>query len=293
MKYLSRLIFAFILFTGTAFTDAGCQARYGNRVIPCDTGISAPVLTGLSDNADNGHFTMYAGTGNTMYLTGKENNPVTLGNYGGLLVSASLMTYGIVALNNPLLHKWDLAATQYVTDNIHRKYRIDDYIQYAPALAVYGVTLCGAEAKHNFRDRTIVMASSYLLTAGAVNLLKATIDVKRPDSNALNSFPSGHTATAFTGAHILFREYKDVSPWIGVGGYIVAAATGALRVVNKRHRISDVIMGAGIGIAAAELGYILLPLIQKAFGITAGGNCLSLEPVTGYNYYGLGLSRIF
>lgn len=213
--------------------------------------------------------------------------------YGGLLVSAGLMSYSIVALNNPLLHKWDEGVARYVGINVGRKYHIDDYIQYAPMAAVYGLSLAGAPAKHNFLDRFIVGASSYLITAGVVNILKYGVGVKRPDSEARNSFPSGHTATAFTGAHILFREYKDVSPWIGVGGYAVAAVTGALRVVNNRHWVSDVIMGAGIGIAAAELGYILLPVIQRVIGTTPQETGFSLQPVSGGGYYGLGLTYVF
>ena len=213
--------------------------------------------------------------------------------YGGLLVSAGLMSYGIVALNVPLLHKWDEGVAQYIGVHVSRKYHIDDYIQYGPVAAVYGLSLAGVPAKNNFRDRLIVGASSYLITAGVVNILKYAAGVQRPDSDARNSFPSGHTATAFTGAHILFKEYKDISPWIGVGGYVVAAATGALRMINDRHWLSDVIMGAGIGIAAAELGYILLPLVQGMFGITPQDTGFSLQPVSAYGYSGLGLSYVF
>ncbi|MDR1553921.1 MAG: hypothetical protein LBS69_10760 [Prevotellaceae bacterium] len=45
------------------------------------------------------------------------------------------------------------------------------------------------------------------------SLTKRITLIKRPDSSDLYSFPSGHTATAFAGAHILYKKYKDVSPW--------------------------------------------------------------------------------
>ncbi|WP_458626789.1 phosphatase PAP2 family protein [Winogradskyella sp. PC D3.3] len=48
---------------------------------------------------------------------------------------------------------------------------------------------------------------------GTVNILKTTGNVKRPDGSSKNSFPSGHTATAFMRAKFLYQEYKEVSIW--------------------------------------------------------------------------------
>lgn len=53
-----------------------------------------------------------------------------------------------------------------------------------------------------------------------------------------NSFPSEHTATAFAGAEILYKEYKDKSVWHGVGGYVVATGTGLFCIYNNRHWIT-------------------------------------------------------
>ncbi len=85
---------------------------------------------------------------------------------------------------------------------------------------------------------------------------KHTINVQRPDGSNMKSFPSGHTATVFTGSHILFNEYKDSCPWIGIGAYGIATATGILRMTNNKHWLSDVITGAGIGILSAEVAYM-------------------------------------
>ena len=68
-------------------------------------------------------------------------------------------------------------------------------------------------------------------------------------------YPSGHTATAFTGATLLAHEYGHRSVWIPIAGYTVATATGVMRVLNNRHHVSDVIVGAAVGILAAELAY--------------------------------------
>ena len=75
------------------------------------------------------------------------------------------------------------------------------------------------------------------------------------------SFPSGHTATAFMGAEFLYQEYKDISPWIGYSGYLIAATTGYLRIYNNRHYLNDVVAGACIGIISTKFAYWLYPKV--------------------------------
>ena len=93
--------------------------------------------------------------------------------------------------------------------------------------------------------------------------------VKRPLDY---SFPSGHTATAFMTATMLNKEYGHKSPWIGIGAYSVATATGLMRMANNKHWLSDVLTGAGIGILSTELGYYLADLIFKERGINRLAN---------------------
>lgn len=120
------------------------------------------------------------------------------------------------------------------------KIKFDDYMQYSPMVAVYGLNLAGVKGKHSFKGRTIILAMSYATMGMIVNTMKYSFKEKRPDSNTRNSFPSGHTATAFMGAEFLYREYRDVSPWIGYAGYAIAAITGYLRIYNDRHYLNDV-----------------------------------------------------
>ena len=98
-----------------------------------------------------------------------------------------------------------------------------------------------------------------------VNVTKNLTKVERPDGSARNSFPSGHTATAFMGAELLRREYWNVSPWIGIAGYAVAAGTGFFRIYNNRHWLTDVLAGAGVGILSVQAAYWLYPAISKTF----------------------------
>ena len=140
----------------------------------------------------------------------------------------------------------------------------DDYLQYVPLGAVYGLSLLGAEAKHSYVDRTFEMATAYIALGVMVNAIKYTVRAPRPDGSAFNSFPSGHTATTFMGAEMVRIEYGDTSPWYSVGAYTAAITVGVLRVYNKRHWFTDVFAGAGIGILSARIGYWMLPYTRKA-----------------------------
>ena len=98
-----------------------------------------------------------------------------------------------------------------------------------------------------------------------INAFKKTASVERPDGSSLNSFPSGHTATAFMGAELMMQEYKNESVWYGISGYVVATGTGLFRMYNNKHWLSDVVAGAGIGILSAKAGYWLFPYVSKVF----------------------------
>ncbi len=141
---------------------------------------------------------------------------------------------------------------------------VDDYLQYfSPALTV-GLKIGGVEGRSDWLRLITSAAMTYGIEALLVNGIKYTSREQRPDGTSRNSWPSGHTATAFAGATILHKEYGLTrSPWYSVAGYGVATATGVLRVLNNRHWVSDVFSGAGIGIMAGEVGYMLSDLIFK------------------------------
>ena len=176
----------------------------------------------------------------------------------------------------------------------HFRHRsLDDYLQYAPSIAVFGLDLSGVKAAHHFRDRTFVLVTSHLLVTGTVHAIKMTTSVERPDGSNHRSFPSGHTATSFVGAHILFKEYREVSPWIGIAGYATAATVGTMRILNRKHWLSDVVAGAGIGILSVEISYLLLPVFHKIIGVEQNQPALVITPVVGSNLYGLGMVYVF
>lgn len=211
----------------------------------------------------------------------------------GFLLSTAFISYGLLAQDNLFLRQLDEDTHQEVSETWGGRYPIDDYLQFAPYIATYALDFAGLKAKHNLRDRTIVMLTSYIIMSGTIVTFKNSFDVRRPDSSKDNSFASGHTATAFLGAHILCKEYKDASPWVGVMGYASAAMVGSLRVINKRHWVSDVVAGAGIGILSAELGYKLLPVFHKMFGLKDSRQSLVIGPVVAPDNYGVALAYCF
>ena len=144
---------------------------------------------------------------------------------------------------------------------------LDNYTQFAPAAVMVGMKAAGVESRSSWGRMLLSDAFSVALMAGTVQGLKNTTNVMRPDGSDNHSFPSGHTATAFMTATMLNKEYGYKSPWIGVGAYSVATATGLMRMANNKHWLSDVLVGAGIGIMATEFGYWLADLIYKDKGL--------------------------
>lgn len=141
-------------------------------------------------------------------------------------------------------------------------FHADDWVQYLPIVGYVGLGAAGVKCKHGIVERLLAGATAYAAMGIMVNGVKHFVDEKRPDSGAMNSFPSGHTATAFMGAELVRLEYG----WpIAVGAYTVASGIAFLRLYNARHWLNDVIAGAGIGILSARIGYWMLPLYQKWF----------------------------
>lgn len=180
-----------------------------------------------------------------------------------LILPTFLVVGGTAGLTSDWVENQNHQISNEMTENIDRKFSIDDFSQYMPIASVYGLNLCGVKGEHSLRDYTVLLATSYLLMGATVGVLKMSINEQRPDGSSNNSFPSGHTATAFMGAELLRHEYRHVSPWIGVAGYAVAAGTGFFRMYNNRHWFTDIIAGAGIGILSAKASYWLFPFIYK------------------------------
>jgi membrane-associated phospholipid phosphatase len=119
--------------------------------------------------------------------------------------------------------------------------------QIGAGFATYGAGKAIGNKKVAYAGRDIVRAQ--LLSQVMVQSLKYTVRRDRPDQSNDKSFPSGHAASAFATATVLQRYYG----WkIGVPAYALGSYVALARMSWNRHHASDVVMGAGFGIASAR-----------------------------------------
>lgn len=178
------------------------------------------------------------------------------------LAPAALLTAGASISFTPLHERWDAPLHDWSQQDGHPRSEVENVVQYLPGASVLILKACGMESRHSWRDLVSIGAGASL-TAFALNTgMKYSLGVERPYPGVYNSFPSGHTVTAFVGAEILRREYGSDYPAVAVAGYAVAAGVGAMRIYNNRHWASDVLAGAGIGILSASLMYWLAPCLR-------------------------------
>ncbi|TDO69946.1 PAP2 superfamily protein [Flavobacterium chryseum] len=216
-------------------------------------------------------------------------------NYKQLIIPGVLIGYGAIGIGNDQLLSFNHQIKSEVTEDIDEKITIDDFSQYAPAASVYALNAFGVKGKNNMRDRSVIFVTSYVIMASTVLGLKSIIHEERPDGSSDNSFPSGHTATAFAGAEFLWQEYKDKSIWYGIAGYAVATGTGLFRIYNNRHWLTDVAAGAGIGILSTKLAYWMNPYIsKKLFKSSSESKSTSMiAPFYNGQQYGLSFVKAF
>ncbi|WP_264552018.1 phosphatase PAP2 family protein [Flavobacterium sp. N2038] len=216
-------------------------------------------------------------------------------NYKQLIIPGVLIGYGVIGLESDQLLSFNHQIKDEVTEDIDEKVTIDDFSQYAPAASVYALNAFGVKGKNNMRDRSVIFVTSYVIMASTVLGLKSISHVERPDGSSNNSFPSGHTATAFAGAEFLWQEYKDKSIWYGIAGYAVATGTGLFRIYNNRHWLTDVAAGAGIGILSTKIAYWINPYITKKLFKSSSENKSTSMIMPFYNgqQYGLGYVKVF
>ncbi len=133
---------------------------------------------------------------------------------------------------------------------------VDNYLQFSPIAIAYGLDAMGYRSETDIWNRTVILLKGELLMTGAVFGLKKITHQLRPDHSAYNSFPSGHTAQAFAAATFLSQEYKRRFKWIPYVSYGIASSVGLLRMANNKHYISDVLVGAGMGILSMKAAYL-------------------------------------
>lgn len=137
---------------------------------------------------------------------------------------------------------------------------VDDYLQYAPIAIMYAADLFHVKSKNTPWNQTKFLAMSELGTTILVQILKYSLRIERPDHSKFNSYPSGHTSQAFVASQVLLNEYRETNKLLAYSGFLFSITTGTLRIVNNRHWVPDVLLGAGIGMLVTNLIYHYEPL---------------------------------
>jgi membrane-associated phospholipid phosphatase len=127
-------------------------------------------------------------------------------------------------------------------------------------------TYAGGKAVGNkklaYAGRDIVRAQ--FLSQGIVQALKYTVQRERPDGSDNKSFPSGHSASMFATATVLQKYYG----WkVGVPAYAMGSYVALARMAWNRHHATDVVMGAGFGIASAHTVTMTMNKTKFAVGV--------------------------
>ena len=129
----------------------------------------------------------------------------------------------------------------------------DGYFTVGSSLALY---LIGGEKE---KKTAINVVESFIEAGLVTGLIKIGFGRRRPDSGfdafafepfglKDDSFPSGHTAVAFSTATVLAKAYD-----IGIITYPLAACVGFSRIYKEKHWLSDVFFGAVIGTLIGNL----------------------------------------
>ena len=212
-----------------------------------------------------------------------------------IAVPSAMITYGAVSLlGNNGIRKMDYSVRDHLVENnaLWNK-SWDDYMLFSPAVAVFGMKLCGVESTHKTTDMIALYVLSNILNVGITEGTKHITGRERPDYSNRLSFPSGHTSTAFVAAEFLHQEYRDQSVWISIGGYSMASLIGVARVYRNKHWVSDVITGAGVGILSTKIVYWTYPYLQEAIGRKGKKTNANFFPSYHEGNWGINLSYRF
>jgi undecaprenyl-diphosphatase len=108
----------------------------------------------------------------------------------------------------------------------------------------------------------MVATAAVLLAAGVATAIKYAVRRKRPwdqpqfyaVKHDRYSFPSGHATRMMAIAAVLTR----FSPSVAIAGYVLAVVVAVCRVLVGVHYVSDVVVGALIGLTSAGVVLALL-----------------------------------
>ena len=148
--------------------------------------------------------------------------------------------------------------------------------QIGAGFAAYGAGKATGNQQIAFVGRDIVRAQ--VVSQVMVQTLKFTVRRDRPDHSNNKSFPSGHSASGFATATVLQRYYG----WkVGLPAYALGSYVALARMSWNRHHATDVVMGAGFGIASARTVTMSVAKTKFSVGVQpqVGGASINITKI--------------
>jgi membrane-associated phospholipid phosphatase len=180
-----------------------------------------------------------------------------------------MKTVGIGAVGAAVSHQWDAAGIEssqrYFHPGLFEAGNIGGtfLVQAGASFGLYSVARLTGSRSLAAAGADLVRAQ--VLSQGIVQAGKFATHRQRPDGSNDHSLPSGHTASAFATATVLQRHFG----WrVGAPAYAFGAYVAASRMSANKHHLSDVLLGASIGIASARTVTVGLGRAQFGLGVT-------------------------
>jgi len=161
---------------------------------------------------------------------GPTSNTVT--NVGGIyegVTFAGFAAYGYIAKNEKIRTTTFLASQAYITTTFWETF----------------MKMLSGRARPEYYDPNTHHVDAAL--HGPFYKLPADSNGVRANS----AFPSGHTALAFAAATVYAMEYKNTKV-VPIIAYGAASLIGLSRITLNRHWLTDVFIGAGVGILCGQ-----------------------------------------
>ena len=233
---------------------ANAPAGSTTEQLPAIGGSAVPQLPRVTEIIDGNPFKLSAGDFKNFFSadTGKTLGAVAI-------IAIASAPWDREGVNNG----FNIPTTVFQSGNV-----IGNFVfQIGAGFATYGAGKAFGNKKIAYAGRDIVRAQ--LISQVMVQSLKYTVRRDRPDHSNNKSFPSGHSASAFATATVLHRYYgwKVSAPAYALGSYVALA-----RMSWNRHHASDVVMGAGFGIASART--VTMSMAKAKFSV-------GVQPQTG------------
>jgi membrane-associated phospholipid phosphatase len=276
-------MFSVRLFASALFACAIAVPAFAQAPAPAET--PDTVATAAPDGAAP---EQYPGVGSPVAQLQRdtvivEGNPFKLsaGDFKNFFSKDTAKTMGYVSLVAIASAPWDreginngfnIPTSVFQSGNL-----IGNFVfQIGAGLATYGTGKSIGNKKLAYAGRDIVRAQ--VVSQVLVQSLKYTVRRDRPDLSNNKSFPSGHAASGFATATVLQRYYgwKVGAPAYALGTYIALA-----RMSWNRHHATDVVMGAGFGIAAARTVTMEMAKSEFSVGVQpqAGGASVNFTKI--------------